>query len=132
MEVFQCKACLEVDPASFPYSNTIKEMMQHMVMKHGDQFSSYYDHMIYPSTLYGSICSNTTCSDSGLVLAFDAATIGKHLRGHQEAGGVETGEFFCRCCDRIKERFKSIDEVKAHIAKRHKAILKWKAVNGNA
>ena len=105
-ETFQCKACLEVDPTCFPYSDTIKEMMQHMVMKHGDQFSSYYDHMIYPSTLFGSICSNTTCSDSGLVLAFDAATMGKHLRSHQEAGGAETGEFFCRCCDRIKERFK--------------------------
>ena len=105
-EAFQCKACLEVDPTCFPYSDTIKEMMQHMVMKHGDQFSSYYDHMVYPVTLFGSVCSSSACTDSGLVLAFDAATIGKHLRGHQEAGGAETGEFYCRCCDRIKEKFK--------------------------
>jgi len=130
-ETFQCKPCLDLDPTCFPYSDTIKEMMQHMVMKHGDQFSSYYDHMIYPTTLFGSLCSNSDCSDSGLVLAFDAATIGKHLRVHQETGGGEQGEFYCRCCDRIKQRFKSIDEVKAHIAKRHKTILKWKAVNGN-
>ena len=105
-ETFQCKACIELDPTCFPYSDTIKEMMQHMVMKHGDQFSSYYDHMVYPQTLYGSICSNKKCSDSSIVLAFDAATIGKHLRLHQESGGSEQGEFFCRCCDRIKEKFK--------------------------
>ena len=106
MEVFQCKACLEVDPASFPYSNTIKEMMQHMVMKHGDQFSSYYDHMVYPVTLYGSMCSGSKCGDAGMVTAFDAATIGKHLRIHQEMGYNEVGLFYCRCCDRIKEKFK--------------------------
>jgi len=132
-EVFQCKACLEVDPACFPYSDTIKEMMQHMVMKHGDQFSSYYDHMVYPTTLYGSICSGKKCAEmgTGMVTAFDAATIGKHLRVHQEEGGSEVGLFYCRCCDRIKEKYKSMDEVKTHIAQRHKAILKWKAVNGN-
>lgn len=131
METFQCKACLEVDPTCFPYSDTIKEMMQHMVMKHGDQFSSYYDYMVYPVTMYGSLCSGTDCSVKGKVLAFDAATIGKHLRVHQDAGGEEVGEFYCRCCDRIKEKFKTIDEVKAHITKRHKTILKWKEVNGN-
>jgi len=132
MEVFQCKACLEVDPASFPYSNTIKEMMQHMVMKHGDQFSSYYDHMVYPVTLYGSMCSGSKCGDAGMVTAFDAATIGKHLRIHQEMGYNEVGLFYCRCCDRIKEKFKTLDEVKKHIAQRHKSILKWKAANGNS
>ena len=146
-ETFQCKACLEVDPACFPYSDTIKEMMQHMVMKHGDQFSSYYDHMVYPATLYGSLCSGDKCGH--MVTAFDAATIGKHLRGHQDSGGNEVGIFYCRCCDRIKEKFKvnyafhemhcvlifvlqSIDEVKNHIAQRHKSIVKWKAVNGNS
>merc|ERR1719186_784813 len=67
-------------------TETIKEMMQHMVMKHGDQFSSYYDHMVYPLTLYGSLCSGKDCSTSSLVIAFDAATIGKHLRVHQDAG----------------------------------------------
>ena len=105
-ETFRCKACLEVDPACFPYHDTIKEMLQHMVMKHGDQFSSYYDHIVYPTTLYGSICSGSKCGEAGMVTAFDAATIGKHLRQHQETGGSEVGLFYCRCCDRIKEKFK--------------------------
>eukprot|EP00092_Neocalanus_flemingeri_P085176 GFUD01107133.1.p1 GENE.GFUD01107133.1~~GFUD01107133.1.p1 ORF type:complete len:1924 (+),score=566.33 GFUD01107133.1:661-5772(+) len=131
METFQCKACLEVDPTCFPFSDTIKEMMQHMVMKHGDQFSSYYDHMVYPLTLYGSLCSGKDCSTTGKVIAFDAATIGKHLREHQDAGGGEVGEFYCRCCDRIKEKFKTLEEVKAHIEKKHKTVIKWKEANGN-
>ena len=118
-ETFQCKACLEVDPACFPYHDTIKEMLQHMVMKHGDQFSSYYDHIVYPATLYGSICSGGKCGEAGMVTAFDAATIGKHLRQHQETGGGEAGLFYCRCCDRIKEKFKvNINNLKCkwHIA----------------
>ena len=41
-----------------------------------------------------------------MVTAFDAATIGKHLRIHQEEGGSEVGLFYCRCCDRIKEKYK--------------------------
>jgi len=131
METFQCKLCLEVDPTCFPYSDTIKEMMQHMVMKHGDQFDSYYDHMVYPVTMYGSQCSGKDCAVKGKVTAFDAATIGKHLRVHQDAGGDEVGEFFCRGCDRVKEKFKTIEEVKEHISKRHKAIMKWKEANGN-
>jgi len=131
IETFQCMACLEVDPTCFPYSDTIKEMMQHMVMKHGDQFSSYFDHMVYPLTLYGSLCSGKECNTTGKVVAFDAATIGKHLRVHQDAGDKEVGEFYCRCCDRIKEKFKSMEEVKNHIAKRHKTIIKWKEANGN-
>ena len=106
LEVFQCRACLDTDPACFPYSDTIKEMLQHMVMKHGDQFSSYYDHIVYPVTLYGSVCSASGCGDAGLVTAFDAATIGKHLRTHQDRGDSEVGLFYCRCCDRIKEKFK--------------------------
>jgi len=131
-ETFQCKVCLEADPTCFPHFDTIKEMTGHMVMKHGDQFSSYYDHMIYPLTLYGSLCSKTDCAmTGGKVLAFDAATIGKHLRIHQSEGGEEIGEFFCRCCDRVKERFKTIVEVNDHIAKRHKQIIRWKQTNGN-
>merc|ERR1712013_638739 len=131
LETFQCKPCLEVDPTCFPYFDTIKEMMQHMVMKHGDQFDSYYDHMVYPITMYGSLCSGKDCSEKGKVMAFDAATIGKHLRVHQDAGGDEVGLFFCRACDRIKEKFKTIEEVKEHISKKHKAIMKWKEANGN-
>ena len=76
-ETFQCKLCLAADPTCFPYSETIKEMTSHMVMKHGEEVDSYYDHMIYPLTLYGSLCSNKECeTKGGKVLAFDAATIG--------------------------------------------------------
>ena len=53
-----------------------------MVMKHWDQFSSYYDHIVYPTTLYGSIGSGSKCGEAGMVTAFEAATIGKHLRQH--------------------------------------------------
>jgi len=131
METFQCKACLEIDPTCFPYADTIKEMMQHMVMKHGDQFSSYYDHIVYPVTLYGSLCSGKECNEKGKVLAFDAAIIGKHLKVHQDSGGIEVGEFYCRACDRIKQKYKTLSEVKAHIEEKHKTILKWKETNGN-
>lgn len=130
-ETFQCKLCLTADPTSFPYTETIKEMTGHMVLKHGDQVDSYYDHMVYPLTLYGSLCSGKDCSVTGKVLAFDAAAIGKHLRQHREDGESEVGEFYCRCCDRVKERFQSIPEVEAHIEKRHKQILKWRLTNGN-
>ena len=77
-----------------------------MVMKNGAQFSSFYDHIVYPVSLYGSVCSGGKCGEAGMVTAFDAATIGKHLRSHQETGGSEVGLFYCRCCDRIKEKFK--------------------------
>ena len=32
---------------------------------------------------------------------------------------------------KLKIYIQTIDEVKAHIVKRHKTILKWKEVNGN-
>jgi len=131
-ETFQCKACLEADPTCFPYQDTIKEMMQHMVMKHGDQFSSYYDHMVYPVTLWGALCSDPACTTKGgTVLAYDAATIGRHLRHHQDRDGSQVAEFICRCCDRVKQKFKTIEEVKDHIAKRHKTVLQWRETNGN-
>ena len=129
METFQCKLCLEADPTCFPFTTTMKEMLQHMVMKH-DDITSYFEHIIYPATLFGSLCSGDKCEDS--VTAFDAATIGKHIRRvHQERGEDAVGLFFCRCCDKVKEKFKSMEEVKNHIDKRHKSILKCKAVNGN-
>ena len=79
--------------------------------------------MIYPETLYGAICSGKDCSQRGKILAFNPAALGvrknfrddkvkcnffpqKHLREHQDQGEDEVGEIFCRCCDRVKERFK--------------------------
>ena len=56
-------------------------------MKYGDQFSSYYDHIVYPTTLYGSVGSGSKCGE---------ATIYKHLRQHFPN---ELGLFFCICCD---------------------------------
>ena len=40
-------------------------MMQHMVMKHGDQFDSFYDHMSYPATLHRTSCTATNCGING-------------------------------------------------------------------
>ena len=137
-ETFQCKLCLAADPACFPYAETIKEMTGHMVLKHKDvsdlencnfvtssnvQVETYYEHMIYPETLYGAICSGKDCAQRGKILAFNPAALGvrknfrddkvkcnffpqKHLREHQDEGEDELGEIFCRCCDRVKERFK--------------------------
>jgi len=91
-----------------------------------DQVESYYEHMIYPETLYGAICSGKDCAQRGKILAFNPVALGKHLREHQDLGEEESGELFCRCCDRVKERFKTPVEVELHIGKRHKQLLKWR------
>ena len=91
-ETFQCKLCLAADPACFPYAETIKEMTGHMVLKHKDvsglkifyfllctsnvQVETYYEHMIYPETLYGAICSGKDCAQRGKILAFNPAALG--------------------------------------------------------
>ena len=75
-ETFQCKICLSSDPTCFPYAETIKELTSHMVLKHGDMVDSYYQHMLYPTTLYGSLCSGKDCEATGKVVAFDAVAIG--------------------------------------------------------
>ena len=75
-ETFQCKICLSADPTCFPYAETIKELTSHMVLKHGDMVDSYYQHMLYPTTLYGSLCSGKDCETTGKVVAFDAVAIG--------------------------------------------------------
>jgi hypothetical protein len=48
----------------------LQEMMQHMVMKHGSQFDSYFEHITYPLTLYSGSCSSSSCSSSGKYLAY--------------------------------------------------------------
>jgi len=112
-------------PACFPYTETIKEMTGHMVLKH-QNIESYYEHMVYPDTLYGAICTGKDCGERGKILAFNPAALGKHMREHQDEGKEEVGELFCRCCDRVKERFKTPVEVEMHISKRHKQLLKWR------
>lgn len=136
-EVFQCKLCLAQDPTCFPHAETIKEMTAHMVLRHGDQVDSYYDHMVYPVTLYGASCSAAACQDSSRIVAFDALAIGRHLREHQDGGirsssGLEAATYFCRCCDRVKETFQTLAMVQAHIEKRHKQVLRWRETNGNS
>ena len=51
-----------------------------MVLKHGDTVDSYYQHMLYPTTLYGSLCSGKDCEATGRVVAFDAVAIGVRAR----------------------------------------------------
>ena len=92
-ETFQCKLCLAADPACFPYTETIKEMTGHMVLKHqnvssyvvkevtistiiNSQIESYYEHMVYPDTLYGAICTGKDCGERGKILAFNPAALG--------------------------------------------------------
>ena len=77
-------------------------------MKHGDDYTSYYEHIIYPATLFGTQCSDDDCKAKGKFIAFDAVTIGKHLRIHRNEGSKGRSKFFCRACDRIKESFEVI------------------------
>jgi hypothetical protein len=48
-------------------------MMQHMVMKHGSQFDSYFEHITYPLTLYSGVCSGAACATAGRYAAYSAA-----------------------------------------------------------
>lgn len=45
--------------------------MQHMVMKHGNQYESFYDHMTYPVDLYRTCCSVGDCGSNGKYLNAD-------------------------------------------------------------
>ncbi len=47
--------------------------MQHMVMKHGSQFDSYFEHITYPLTLYSGVCSGAACATAGRYAAYSAA-----------------------------------------------------------
>ena len=42
-----------------------------MVMKHGNQFESFYDHMTYPVDLYRTLCSVGDCGSNGKYLSAD-------------------------------------------------------------
>ena len=44
-----------------------------MVMKHGSQFDSYFEHITYPLTLYSGACSASSCSAEGKYLAHSPA-----------------------------------------------------------
>ena len=58
-------------------------------MKNGAQFSSFYDHIVYPVSLYGSVCSGGKCEEAGMITTFDAATVRKHLRSNQDTWGIK-------------------------------------------
>ena len=40
-----------------------------MVMKHGDQYDSFYEHMTYPERLYRTACTGPDCVNNGKLLA---------------------------------------------------------------
>ena len=40
------------------------------------QIESYYEHMVYPDTLYGAICTGKDCGERGKILAFNPAALG--------------------------------------------------------
>ena len=42
-----------------------------MVMKHGNQYESFYDHMTYPVDLYRTCCSVGDCGSNGKYLSAD-------------------------------------------------------------
>ena len=46
------------------------------VTSSNEQVESYYEHMIYPETLYGAICSGKDCTQRGKILAFNPAALG--------------------------------------------------------
>ena len=49
----------------------MKEMMSHMVLKHGNEFSSYYDHIIYPKSLGWMRCMVAGCETRGRFSAYN-------------------------------------------------------------
>ena len=53
--------------------------MQHMVMKHGDQYESFYDHMTYPLNLYRTSCTLQDCGSNGKYLASNNTLIEVYL-----------------------------------------------------
>ena len=46
-----------------------------MVMKHGDQYESFYDHMTYPVNLFRTCCSLEDCGPNGKYLASSQALV---------------------------------------------------------
>jgi len=131
-DVFLCRICTASDTTCFPFAASLKEMMQHMVMKHGDQFESFYDHMTYPTLLYRSGCTAATCGTDGKFIAPTSERAKNHVTScHRDVTPAPEFEYFCRCCDKAGQTFKSIEEVDAHVSKRHKQIVKWKQTNGN-
>jgi len=149
-EVFLCRICTAADTACFPFADSLKEMMQHMVMKHGDQYDSFYEHMTYPERLYRTACTGPDCVNNGKLLAPTEDRIKKHNlevhRGSQQKFSSDADSsadtlpattcppgvnYFCRCCDKANQVFQSEETVDEHIKKRHKQIIKWKDANGN-
>lgn len=58
-----------------------------------DQVESYYEHMIYPETLYGAICSGKDCAQRGKILAFNPVALGVSIHlcwiGFSSDGNLE-------------------------------------------
>jgi len=131
-DVFKCQICASADTACFPYADSLKEMMQHMVMKHGNEYDSFYEHMTYPVNLYRSVCADAGCGKAGALIAPTPVRIQAHVtEKHANSEDPPPATLYrCRCCEK-DQTFKSVEEYNEHCGKRHKQILKWKATNGN-
>jgi hypothetical protein len=76
------------------FSSSVQEMMQHMVMKHGSQFDSYFEHITYPLTLYSGVCSGAACATAGRYAAYSAALAKVQHRGTASMTGLR--EYMCK------------------------------------
>jgi hypothetical protein len=128
-ETFLCKICHEADPSCFPFADTMKEIMRHMVLKHGKDFSSYYELIIYPKNLGWTRCTAKGCEVSGKYQACNQELSEEHTFFYHP--GVELTAIHCRLCEGVKEQFQNQQQLEEHLRKRRKQILPWKAKNGN-
>jgi len=130
-ETFLCKICLDADKNCFPFFDKMKEMMSHMVLKHGNDFSSYYDHIIYPKSLGWMRCMVAGCETRGRFSAYNRDLLKDH--GLFFHSGIPDRKFMaihCRNCDGVKDQFEDDAQLKEHIELKHKQIAAWKAKNG--
>merc|ERR1711874_47278 len=128
-ETFLCKICLDADPSCFPFADSMKEMMRHMVLKHGKDYTSYYDLIIYPINLGWTRCTARGCEASGKYQAYNRELSEEHSFFYHP--GVDLTAIHCRICEGIKEQFKDQQQLQEHLAQKHRQIVSWKTKNGN-
>lgn len=131
-ETFLCKICLSADKNCFPYFDKMKEMMGHMVLKHGNDYDSYFDHIIYPKNLGWMRCVVKGCESRGKFLAYNRDLLKEHgMDFHYGLPDRKYMAIHCRSCEGVKEQFEDDAQLKEHVELKHKQIVSWKAKNGN-
>jgi hypothetical protein len=131
-QTFLCKICQDLDKNCFQSSDTMKEIMRHMVLKHGDEYTSYYDHIIYPKSLGWMRCTVKGCETDGKFLGYDRDLLKEH--GFFFHNGIKENKFMaihCRICEGEKEQFQDEEQLAEHLALKHKQIVLWKKKNGS-